>query len=128
MNSQHRTPRRTSRAHRQPHSWSYAYAPFHSTGDNRTEIPAFEIFDDEGYTIANTNEGDPRHEQEKHAKLIACAPRLLQQVEDFVELITAHLVHGEVPGEAFREEVEKSAKLIRSAHLLGAGSKAKGRH
>ena len=108
----------------EPSSWSYQYAPYQSVAEG-TEIPAFEILGDDGEKIADTNEGLPRDEQERHAKLIASAPQLVGQIEAFIELITAHLVHGEVSSEAFDEEESKGAALIRSACLIGAPRKSK---
>jgi hypothetical protein len=124
MKNQCQTPQRISLEYYEPDSWSYQYAPFHSADAKRTEIPAFEIFGDDGEKIADTNESLPRQEQEQHAKLIAAAPKLVQQVEDFIELITAHQVHGEVTEEAFEEEITKAAALIRSACLIGANSES----
>lgn len=124
MKSQCLGPQQSRPRYYEPDSWSYQYAPYHSADADKTEIPAFEIFGDDSEKIADTNESLPRQEQEKHAKLIAAAPKLVQQVEDFIELITAYQVHGEVTDEAFEEEIKKAAELVRAACLIGANSES----
>jgi hypothetical protein len=120
MNSGCRKPTLICAKYYEPESWSYQYAPYQSADAKKSEIPAFEIFGDDGEKIADTNECMPRDEQEKHAKLIAAVPELVQQIEDFIELITAHLVHGEVSTEAFDDEIAKAAALVRTACLIGS--------
>lgn len=58
---------------------SYDYSPYQSQqGD---EIPAFEIFDAEYQTIAETNENMTAEEQEKLARLFAASPELLRVLQ-----------------------------------------------
>ena len=57
--------------------WECTYSPY--TSQDGEEIPAFEIIGDE--KICDTNENQPRDEQQANAWLIAGAPDLLDALE-----------------------------------------------
>jgi hypothetical protein len=58
---------------------TYDYSPYRSQEDQ--EIPAYEIFDQEGEKVADTNENQPAGDQEAIAALLAASPRLLRVLE-----------------------------------------------
>ncbi len=65
-----------------PAIWHYEYLPFFMLTDDITverEIPSYRIFpeDEPENYIAETNEHLPGDVQERHARLIAAAPELL---------------------------------------------------
>jgi hypothetical protein len=64
----------TNAAHT-PGPWTYEYNPY--TSQDGKEIPAFEVYGEEGEKVCDTNENRPSEEQEANARLIAVAPALL---------------------------------------------------
>jgi hypothetical protein len=86
-------------------TWHYEYLPYTMTDpDDMTierEIPNFRIFPEdapENY-IAETNEHLPGDEQELHARLIAAAPELrdeLQRGADVAQQIVDSWEHGDL--------------------------------
>lgn len=56
--------------------YTYEYAPY--TGEDGTEIPAFEIFNEVGEKVAETNEHLPASQQEEVATLLCNAARVLE--------------------------------------------------
>ena len=58
---------------------SYDYSPYRSQDDQ--EIPAFELFDQHGDKVADTNEDQPVEKQEALAVLFAASPALLRALE-----------------------------------------------
>lgn len=63
-----------------PAPWSYEYSPYtRQRGDTEAEeLPAFEIFDNEGNKVFDTNEDTPSELQEANARLASAAPALLK--------------------------------------------------
>ena len=57
----------------------YDYSPYRSQEDQ--EIPAYEIFDQIGEKVADTNENQPAADQETIAALFTASPRLLRVLE-----------------------------------------------
>lgn len=56
--------------------YTYEYAPY--TAQDGKEIPAFEILNEAGDKVAETNENLPAKEQEKVAALLCNAARMLE--------------------------------------------------
>ena len=52
-------------------------------------------------------------EAEANAILIAMAPTIVAQLEDLAELVEAYLAHGDVSDDAFVNEINETAKLLR---------------
>ena len=63
---------------------SYDYSPYRSQADQ--EIPAFEIFNEEGDKVADTNEDQPAEYQERVAALFVASPELLEALEFFYNI------------------------------------------
>jgi hypothetical protein len=59
---------------------SYEYSPYRSQEDK--EIPAFEIMDQDGEKVADTNENQPATTQEEIAALFTASPRMLRVLEE----------------------------------------------
>ena len=57
-------------------SLTYEYSPY--TSQSGEEIPAYEIFDTEYHTIAETNENMTAEEQETLVRLFVASPELLR--------------------------------------------------
>lgn len=58
---------------------TYEYSPY--TSQSGEEIPAFEIFDAEYQTVAETNENLTTEEQETLARLFAASPEMLRVLQ-----------------------------------------------
>lgn len=58
---------------------TYDYSPYQSQSGE--EIPAFEIFNEAGEKVADTNEDQPAAMQEALAALFAASPELLRVLE-----------------------------------------------
>lgn len=62
-----------------PLSLTYEYSPY--TSQTGEEIPAFEIFNEEGEKVADTNENMTTEQQETHARLFAASPEMLRVLQ-----------------------------------------------
>lgn len=60
-------------------SFTYEYSPY--TSQSGEEIPAFEIFDADYQTVAETNENLTTEEQETYARLFAASPEMLRVLQ-----------------------------------------------
>ncbi len=67
---------------------TYEYSPY--TSQSGEEIPAFEIFDAEYQTVAETNENLTTEEQETLARLFAASPEMLRVLEAAQQIDWVH--------------------------------------
>jgi hypothetical protein len=91
-----------------PAPWAYEYSPYivrseHSPLDVGAEIPAYEVFDDDGNKVFDTNEDTPAELQEANARLGATVPRLLAALVTCAELLADYDEADGPEGEAYRE-------------------------
>jgi hypothetical protein len=93
-----------------PAPWAYEYNPYivrsaDAPPDSATELAAYEVFDDEGNKVFDTNEDMPAELQEANASLAATAPRLLASLIRCAELLADFDESDGEEGEAYREAV-----------------------
>jgi hypothetical protein len=99
----------TAPAH-SPEPWGYEYNPY-TVGSKYSplgvgeEIPAFEVFDNDGNKVFDTNEDTPAELQEANACLAAAAPRLLASLVTCANLLADHDESDGPEGAAYREAV-----------------------
>lgn len=74
--------------HCSPFPWAFEYSPY--TLRDGGELPAFEVFDDHGNKVFDTNEDSPPAQQEANARLAAAAPALWQALSECVRLLAHH--------------------------------------
>ena len=91
-----------------PAPWAYEYSPYNVRSGNsplgvEVEIPAYEVFDDDGNKVFDTNEDTPGELQEANARLGAAAPRLLAALVTCAKLLADYDEAGGPEGEAYRE-------------------------
>ena len=91
-----------------PAPWAYEYNPYtvglaDSPLDRGAELPAFEVFDDDGNKVFDTNEDMPAELQEANARLAATAPRLLASLIRCAELLADFDASDGEEGQAYRE-------------------------
>jgi hypothetical protein len=91
-----------------PAPWNYEYSPYTVRPENSplgvdSEIPAYEIFDDDGNKVFDTNEDSPGELQEANARIGAAAPRLLASLVTCANLLADYDESDGPEGEAYRE-------------------------
>ena len=91
-----------------PAPWAYEYNPYtvgsvDSPLDGGAELPAFEVFDDDGNKVFDTNEDMPAELQEANARLAAAAPRLLASLVRCANLLADFDESDGEEGQAYRE-------------------------
>lgn len=91
-----------------PAPWAYEYNPYtvrsaDAPPDSGTELPAFEVFDDDGNKVFDTNEDVPAEVQEANARLAAAAPRLLASLVWCADLLADFDASDGEEGQAYRE-------------------------
>lgn len=91
-----------------PAPWAYEYNPYivrpaGSPLDSGAELPAFEVFDDDGNKVFDTNEDMPAQVQEANARLAAAAPRLLASLVRCANLLADFDESDGEEGQAYRE-------------------------
>ncbi len=91
-----------------PAPWAYEYNPYtvrsgDAPPDSGTELPAFEVFDDDGNKVFDTNEDMPAEVQEANARLGAAAPRLLAALVRCANLLADFDESDGEEGQAYRE-------------------------
>lgn len=91
-----------------PAPWAYEYNPYtvgpaDSPLDSGAELPAYEVFDDDGNKVFDTNEDMPAGLQEANARLAAAAPRLLASLVRCANLLADFDASDEEEGQAYRE-------------------------
>jgi hypothetical protein len=98
--------------------WSYQYSPY--TAQDGHEIPAFEVLDDTGEKVFDTNENTPSETQETAARLAAAAPELLDHLSELCR-ITGQFLDGKLVTFPVQTLLAAESALCRAA-----GAKAKG--
>jgi hypothetical protein len=89
-----------------PAPWSYDYSPYRVRREPdgiESELPAFEVFDDDGNKVFDTNEDTPSELQEANAYMGASAPRLLASLVTCANLLADYDEADGPEGEAYRE-------------------------
>jgi len=81
---------------------SYDYSPYQSQQGG--DIPAFEIFNEEGEKVADTNENQPCEDQEAIAALFAASPEMLRVLEVAQQI-------GWVHNAAITDDIEALRKI-----------------
>ena len=109
-----------STASHSPAPWSYEYSPYTVRSDNsplgvETELPAYEVFDDDGNKVFDTNEDTPSELQEANARLGSTAPRLLAALVTCANLLADYDESDGPEGEAYREAVAAIGEATGSA-------------
>lgn len=104
-----------------PAPWAYEYNPYivrsaESPLDQDAELAAFEIFDDHGNKVFDTNEDMPAELQEANARLAAAAPRLLASLVTCANLLADFDVSEEEEGQAYREALAAIAEATGEQH------------
>lgn len=93
-----------------PAPWSYIYSPYTVTSVASplgigADIPAYEVFDNDGNKIFDTNEDLSDELQRANARLGAAAPRLLASLIVCANLMADYDESEGEEGEAHREAV-----------------------
>jgi hypothetical protein len=70
-------------------TYTYEYSPYHQVSDG-SEIPAFEILNEDWDKVADTNECQSVEVQESVARLFAASPELLWVLESAGEVDWVH--------------------------------------
>ena len=83
-----------------PAPWAYEYSPCQG---RKGEIPAYEIFDDNGNKVFDTNEDTPGELQEANACMGAAAPRLLASLVRCANLLADYDESSGEEGDVYRE-------------------------
>ncbi|MBI1227799.1 MAG: hypothetical protein GC192_21370 [Bacteroidetes bacterium] len=83
--------------------YTYGYSPY--TGQDGEEIPAFEVFNEEGVKVADTNENLPSKEQEYTAILFSAAPTLLEVLEKAKDCFGQHNLLSTATDEERRQAI-----------------------
>jgi hypothetical protein len=91
-----------------PAPWDYEYSPYTVRSGASplgvgAEIPAYEIFDDDGNKVFDTNEDSPAELQEANARMAAAAPRLLASLVRCANLLADYDESSGEEGDAYRE-------------------------
>ena len=80
-----------------PGPWGYEYNPYtlrrpgETPGETvETELPAYEVFDNDGNKVFDTHEDAPAEAQEANARLGSAAPALLAALRECVRLLADH--------------------------------------
>jgi hypothetical protein len=79
---------KTKQSRHSPIPWGYEYNPFtvRPTSDGpEIEIPAFEVFDNDGNKVFDTNEDTPSDQQETNAQLAVLASEMLETLQAFLD-------------------------------------------
>ena len=79
---------KTKRPRHSPIPWGYEYNPYtvRPTSDSpEVELPAFEVFDDDGNKVFDTNEDAPADQQEANARLAVLASEMLEALQAFID-------------------------------------------
>lgn len=87
-----------------PAPWAYEYSPY--TLQNGRELPAFEVFDDDGNKLFDSNEDTPEALQEANSRLASAAPSLWAALRECVRLLADHSDSDGEEGDAYRFAVE----------------------
>lgn len=72
---------------RSPAPWGYEYSPYSAhpiDGGPEVERLAFEVFDNDGNKVFDTNEDASPEQQEANARMAVAAPALLAAVQAFL--------------------------------------------
>jgi hypothetical protein len=92
-----------------PGPWGYEYNPYTLRRSGKepgealeTELPAYEVFDNDGNKVFDTNEDAPAEEQEANARLGSAAPRLLAALLECVRILADHEESEGEEGLAYR--------------------------
>jgi hypothetical protein len=98
-----------------PAPWSYEYNPYTVRSQStppgiESELPAFEVFDNDGNKVFDTNEDTPAELQEANARLGSAAPRLLASLVTCANLLADFDESDGEEGEAYREAVAAIAE------------------
>ena len=97
-----------------PAPWSYEYNPYRVRREPdgiESELPAFEVFDDDGNKVFDTNEDTPAELQEANARMGAAAPRLLASLVTCANLLADYDESDGPEGEAsYREALAAIAE------------------
>lgn len=88
--------------------FNYEYSPY--TGQDGKEIPAFEVFNEAGVKVADTNENLPLKEQEEMAILFSAAPTLLDVLEMAKDCFGQHNLLSTATDEERREAIKRFSK------------------
>lgn len=88
--------------------FTYEYSPY--TGQNDEEIPAFEIFNEAGEKVADTNENLPCEEQEKIAMLFSASPALLEVLEKAKDCFGQHNLLSTATDEERRQAISRFSR------------------
>lgn len=89
-----------------PEPWSYEYNPY--TGQDGSEIPAFQVIDADGNKVFDTNENTPAEMQEANACLGGAAPELLDALTYFFNIMHDHQSSVE---KGYVQQAMKQAKV-----------------
>lgn len=85
--------------------FTYEYSPY--TGQDGEEIPAFEIFNEAGEKVADTNENLPCEEQERIAMLFSASPALLDVLEQAKDCFGQHNLLSTATDEERRQAISR---------------------
>jgi hypothetical protein len=102
-----------------PAPWAYEYNPYMVTSKYSplaigSDIPAFEVFDNDGNKVFDTNEDTPEELQDANARLGSTAPRLLASLIACVNLLADYDESDSAEGEAYREALAAIAEAVAS--------------
>ncbi len=116
-----------------PSPWDYEYSPYtlQAAADCESdavgkEIPAFEVFDDYGNKVFDTNEDTASELQEANARLAAAAPDLLEALKALIdyaenEAYSLEKLKDSPEAEAEAEKAWKSVEAARAAIASAEG-------
>ena len=105
-----------------PAPWRYEYSPYRvqrKPDGIESELPAFEVFDDDGNKVFDTNEDTSCELQEANARMASTAPRLLASLLACAELLADYDEADGQEGEAYREALRIDPKRAGLWYYLG---------
>jgi len=93
-----------------PAPWGYEYYPYtvvskYSPLGVGADIPAYQVFDNNGNKVFDTNEDTPEELQEANARIGTAAPRLLASLMTCANLLADYDESDGPEGDAYREAV-----------------------
>jgi len=98
-----------------PMPWSYEYNPYRVRREPdgiESELPAFEVFDNDGDKVFDTNEDTPAERQEANALVAVTASEMAEVLQAFIQTDTLATECGEWKWEHLEPLFQRARELI----------------